>query len=477
MIKSLKKSTLNSLKWSGIQTGFSNVFHLIISILLAKLLTPEIFGMVGLLNVILTFSQIIVIGGFGTAIIQKKDISDEDINTVFFFNIIVAISIFVLLGLSSPWISEFFQMSYLQDYIFFYSLLILLSSIGIVPRALLAKDLNYKRIAHIGIFSSILSGISGLLLAYHNYGIWSIITQQLIYYTLTSSLYLFSRKWAFKPHISINSLKTIGSFGFKLMLAQLLNASSQNIINIMLAKFFPIRDLGIYDRSYKFSNFPSKVVKSVFSNVYISSFSHIQDDPKRIFKYFDKTIGFLYMVLAPIIFTIYVFSEQIIRFLGTNWLPMIPLFKILLIISIFTPLHTFNLTVLKSQGKGNYFLFLEIVKKILLVAVILSTFRFGIMGLAVGQVIAIFIEYFINSWYTNKLFNIKWHYQLKVIFSNFIPILLVMVFFEFILNINNSYQMVILYWLTGCTVFILWMLRTRRDELSEMNLLVKKLLV
>jgi teichuronic acid exporter len=465
------------LKWSGIQTGFSHVFQLSVSLLLAKLLTPEIFGIIGLLNVILIFSQIIVIGGLGTAIIQKKNITDKDINSVFFFNIIVATLIFILLTIGSYWISDFFNIAGLQNYIFFYSFLILLSSLGVVPRALLAKDLNYKKIARIGIFSSIISGVTGVTLAYNNFGVWSIIGQQVIYYTLTSSLYLYSRRWALKIQISLKSIKNIGSFGFKLMFAQLLNASSQSIINIILAKFFPIRDLGIYDRSYKLSNYPSKMIKSIFSNVFISSFSHIQDNPKRMFKYFDKIINFIYLFISPLIFTIYVFSENIIHFLGTDWLPMIPIFKILLIIAIFTPLHTLNLTVLKSRGKGNYFLFLEVVKKILLVVVIFSTFKFGIMGLAVGQVIAIFLEYFINSWYTNKLFNIRWYYQLKVIFANFLPVILVMIIFELILNTNNSFTNDIIFWVTGLSAFLLWALTSRRSELKEMILLVKKVLV
>ena len=470
----LKSKTLNSLKWSGIQTGFSHLFQLSVSLILAKLLTPAIFGIVGLLNVILIFSQIIVVSGMGTAIIQKKNITDEDINSVFLFNIIVASLIFILLTISSLWISDFFKITDLENYIYFYSFIILLSSLSVVPRALLAKDLNYKRIASIGIFSSIISGVSGIILAYFNCGIWSIISQQTIYYILTSSLYLYSRRWRLKFQISLMRIKDVGTFGFKIMFAQMFNASSQSIINIILAKFFPISALGIYDRSFKFSNYPSQMIKSIFSNVYMSSFSQLQDNPKEMFKYFDKTINYLYLFIPPLIFSIYVFSEGIIQFLGTDWLPMIPIFKILLIIAIFTPLHTLNLTVLKSRGKGNYFLFLEVIKKVLLLVVIFSTFRFGIMGLAIGQAIAVFIEYFINSRYTNKFFNIRWYHQLKVILVNFIPVVLVMIFFEMILALEKSIPYVIIFWSAGVIVHFLWIYLARKSEFSKAVLLVKE---
>jgi O-antigen/teichoic acid export membrane protein len=444
------------------------------SFILAKLLTPEIFGLIGLLNIILMISQILVIGGFGTALVQRKNISNEDINSIFLFNLVVAFSIFILLNISSTWISKFFDISNIHDYIFYYSIILLLSSLGVVPRALLAKDLNYKRIAQIGIFSTISSGFIAVVLAFYNFGIWSIIYQQLIYHFFLSILLLYSRRWMLKLQISLKSMRDIGAFGFKLMLAQLFNASSQGIINIILAKYFPIKDLGFYDRAYKFSNYPSVIIKKIFSNVYLSTFSKIQNEPKRMFKYFDKTMTYIYICMSPILFTIYVLSESLIHYMGENWLPMIPIFKVLLIIAIFTPLHTLNLTVLKSQGKGNYFLFIEVVKKLLLLIVIFSTFRFGIMGLVVGQVFAVFIEYFINSWYANKFFMIKWHYQLKLILINFFPVILVITIFELLLKPNNSLIFIFMYLFTGWSMYCLWIFSKKSIEIKELLLLINK---
>jgi O-antigen/teichoic acid export membrane protein len=472
--KSLRDLTVSSIKWSGLRTIITNIIQVVVSIILAKLLTPEIFGIAALLNVIVTFSQILIISGFGTAIIQKKEITPLDLNTIFIFNISISVTISLILMLSANMISGYFGILILKDLIPYYSLMIFISSFSVVPRAVLARNMKYNKIALISIISIVVSGIVAVLLAFNGSGIWSIVGQQITYSISVSSMVLYSSKWRFNIRYSLKSIKTIGAFGFKLMLAQLFNASTQGIINAILAKYYPMSALGIYDRSFRYSELPSKIVKSIISNVYLSSLSKIQDDTVRMFHYFNKTINYIYIFYTPGIFTLYIVFKLLVIFLGPIWEPMQPIFSILLVKAIFSPLHSLNLTIIKTRGKGNYLLIVEVIKKVLLLCVIVITFKFGILGLAVGQLIAGFIEYLINSLYTNKLFSIRWFYQIMVIIRSSFPFIIVLSVFELIFKVASNYQGNIVMWLFGIFIYYIIIYHWQRASLKEIYTIIKK---
>lgn len=412
---SLKEKTLSGIFWSFLQKVGDRGIAFFISIILARILMPEDFGLIGMLSVFIAISETLVEAGFNKALIQKKDTDEEDYSTVFFINLIVSVCIYWILYISAPYIANFYNEESLTKLTRVLSLIFILNAFGYVQVTKLTKELQFKKLMLIHLPSTLISGIVAVIMAYNGFGVWSLVGQRLtMRFVFIIQVWLYSRwkpLWVFNK----DKAKQLFSFGGNLMLVGLIQTIYSNGYKIIIGKFYPAKTLGYYENANTLVSTPISTLSSVMASVAFPIFSSIQDDNHRLKIGYKKSIQQVFFIISPLLILSMAVAEPMFRFLLTEkWLPAVPFYQILCVGFIFRPLNQYNIDMLNVKGQSRLFLKLDIIKKIIeTIGIVVSILYFDIWVLIWFQSLFTFGKYLINSYYSGKLIDYSITEQLK----------------------------------------------------------------
>ncbi|MBQ7774105.1 MAG: lipopolysaccharide biosynthesis protein [Bacteroidales bacterium] len=476
MSESLRSRTAKGIIWSSIERFSVQFVQLIISVLIARVLTPEDYGVVGMLAIFLAIAQTFVDSGFSNALIRKIDRTEIDNSTVFYFNIVVGIIFYIVLFFSAPAIAKFYNTPILIPITRVLSLGIFFNSLTIVQRAILTAKVDFKTQAKSSLISALISGGVGLYMAYSGYGVWALVIQSLISFLLnTSTLWLFT-KWVPLLVFSWKSFKEMFGFGSKLLLSALLDTTYNNIYTIIIGKVFSSSDLGLYTRANSLAQFPSSNLTGIMQRVTYPLLCEYQDQDERLKQVYRKYLKLSAFIIFPLMIGLAsVAYPFIITVLSGKWSGVVILLQIMCLGLMLYPIHAINLNLLQVKGRSDLFLRLEIIKKAIGVTILIITIPMGLVYMCIGQVISSIICLAVNTFYTGKLIDLGFFKQLK----DLLPALaysLSMGAVAFIIsyNIENSMLSLIAGVLSGVIYFYAIAKLTNSPELKDLLSLIGK---
>lgn len=436
MSESLKGKTATGVMWSALERFSVQGVTFVVMVIMARMLSPQDYGLVGMLTVFLAISQSLVDSGFSQALMRKLDRTDKDNSTAFYFNIVVGVLIYAILFVSAPVIANFYEEQLLVDITRVIGLSIIIDSFVVVQRALFTGELDFKSQAKAALVAAVLSGCVGIWMAANGYGVWSIVWYQLTNMSIKTAMFWILSKWRPRWVYSWKSFRELFGFGSKLMLSGLINTIYTNIYLIVIGKIFKASDLGYYTRAYQFSEFPSSNINSIIQRVTYPVLCSIQNDETRLSDVYRRFLRISAFVIFPLMTGLAAVAEPLIlTLLKEQWAPAIILLQILCFAMMWYPIHSINLNLLQVKGRSDLFLRLEIYKKILGVAIMCITYRFGLVAMCVGLVLNSLIALTINTHYTGKLIKVGFIRQLR----DLTPVLL--------LSISMSVVVYIVVWL------------------------------
>lgn len=421
---SLKKKTIGGLLWSFGDLMGNQGIQFIIQIILARMLLPEHFGLIGMILVFIAISNSIVDSGFTQALIREQNATQTDYSTVFYFNLVVSVIIYFVLYISAPAISNFFSQPELVPILRVLSLGIIIKSFEIIPKAMFTKEVDFKTQATVNMTASITSGIAAIVLALTGFGVWSLVIRTLVMNIIQSLLLSISRKWLPSLTFSITSFKRLFGFGWKLLVSGLIDTIYNNIFFIIIGKQYSARALGFYTNASKFNDLAAQNLTATIQRVTYPVLSSIQDQQERLKQSFKKVIKLSAFIIFPIMVGLAAIGEPLVLFVfGDQWGEMIPYFQLLCLGGMLYPLHALNLNILQVKGRSDIFLYLEIVKSIVPTVLIFLVIwlELGVLGL-VGVVVAdSYIALFINIYFSGREIS----YSVKEQLKDILPIYLI----------------------------------------------------
>lgn len=401
---SLKEKTITGVIWSIGQQFSSKLVGFFITIVLARILTPAEFGLIAMLSVFISIGNTLLESGLTTSLIRTNDITQKDLSTVFYFNLVGSIFLYFILFLAAPAIAAFYHQDVLTKIVRVYGLTLIINAFFVVQSTLLIKEMRFKTQTNIQIPSSIAGGLLGILLSKMGYGVWSLVWMSLLTAFLSTVMHWICSSW--RPSLVFDkaSFNRHFHFGYKMTLSGLLETVYQNIYTLIIGKFYSAAQLGFYSRAYSISQLPIENISTAITKVTYPMFSEISENDEQLKRVNKKVMQQVIFWNAPMLVALCVVAEPLFRFLLTDkWLPAVPYFQILCIAGILHPLHSYNLNILKVKGRSDLFLKLEIIKKTTSAIGILCVIPFGIYGLLYFQLFFTFIGFYINSFYNGKL--------------------------------------------------------------------------
>lgn len=421
MADNLKQKTIGGLFWSFVDNFAKLGIQFIVGIILARILSPREFGLVGMLTIFIAVSQTFVDSGFRTALIRKKHCSDVDYSTVFYFNMVVAVALYIVLFFSAGLISRFFEEPQLKPLVKVLGLGLIFSSFGIIQQTILTREINFKLQTYVTLAAALGSGTLAIVMALNNYGVWSLVALTVSRFAL-SSLFLWSwSKWRPILVFSLQSFKELFSFGSKLLLSAIIETLYQNIYLIVIGKYFSARDLGFYTRADQFRNLPSKNIMGVIQRVSYPVLSSIQDEAERLKTNYQKLIrSTMFITFLLMLGMAAVAKPMVLALIGEKWLPSVVYLQLLCFVGMFYPLQALNLNMLNVKGRSDLFLKLEIIKKLIAIPVIIIGIFWGIKIMIVGMIVNSIIAYSINSYYSGRLIGYSTGEQIRDILPSFV---------------------------------------------------------
>jgi O-antigen/teichoic acid export membrane protein len=421
---SLTNKTFSGLKWTFLDTFFLKGSLFIFTIFLARIIGPVEFGLYGILTVFIAIGNALVDGGLSISLIRTLNTDNKDYSTVFITNLIFSLIIYVLLFLSADYFALFFDQPLLKNLIRVYCLSFIFSAFSSIQTAILIKNLNFKKLTALNLPGTIVGLIISLILVYNGFGIWSIVIMYLVAQFINVILLWKYSQW--KPTFLFSKEKFNLHFyyGYKLMIATVIDTVFKNIYNIIIGKFYSIQSLGFFERAQSLNEYPISVVVGIINKVSYPILAEIQNDKNRIADSYKKLMKTTFFITTPLITSAIVVAEPLfLLVLGKEWIEAANFFQILCLASVFYPIHAFNIIVLKIYGRTDLYLNIEIVKKIIIVLSIVSLFSFGIYGLLWSGFITSILALVINTFYSSKLINYSFNNQLYDMF----PVLLISV--------------------------------------------------
>ncbi len=457
MVESLRSKTFRGLSWSFIDLAGGRVVQFVIGIILARLLFPEQFGLVGMLSIFISVSQCFLDSGFGAALIQKREVTHTDTCSIFYFNILVGLTAAGLLCLIAPWISAFFNQPVLTPIARALSLTIVIDSFGLIQGTILTRKIDFKTQTHVSLIANILSGVIGVVLAVFGFGVWSIVFQQISRSFIQSICLWIFNPWRPSLIFSIKALGGMFGYSSKMLLTSILNRIFENIYFIVIGKLFSARELGLYTRGKVLQELPANTLSEMVTRVTFPVFSSIQDDLERVRNIFKKVLTNMVLVSFPMMIGLALIARPLVLVILTEkWAGAIPYVRLLCITSLTIPLSWMNMNILTSLGRSDLLLRLQIINKLLIIVNIAATWRYGIIPMIYGMMAVAYVSYFINSYTTGGLIGYSVWRQWLDLFPYLIMALLmgIAVFYIDSLPLRNMLAILLIQISTGIVVYV-----------------------
>jgi O-antigen/teichoic acid export membrane protein len=392
--------------WSAIERFGQQGAVFIIQVVLARILAPEQFGLIAMVGVFMILSGILVDSGFNYALIQRKEVGDKDLSTVFYFNILVSCLMTGALWLLAPLIAKFYQFEELALILRVLSLRLIIGAFGSAQGAILSRQMKFKRVFWISLPSTIVSGAGAIWMALAGFGVWALVAQALVQSVLMSSAYWLQSDWRPKLIFDLQCLKEMFPYGSRLALTTFLNRGFENIYIIVIGKCFSAADLGYFQRARSLQRLPVENIQGIIGRVAFPLFSKMQDNPARMKRGMRKALQLSSLLIFPGMALLAAIAEPlIVTLIGSKWLPAVPYLKYLCIVGALYPIHAMNVNLLLAKGCSDLTLRIGFIKKTLELVNILITYRYGIQMMIYGMVVTSICGLWINTYYTNKLID------------------------------------------------------------------------
>jgi O-antigen/teichoic acid export membrane protein len=411
---SLKKQTVNGAIWTFIDLMLNKGTYLIATVILAKILGPTEFGLIGMISLFVAIGNSLIDSGLTTSLLRLKNVTQTDYTTVFYSSVLMSIIVYIVIYLSSYTISKFYNQEILKDLIRIYCLGFIISSLRGVHAVKLLKDLNFKKITILNIPGNIISTILAIYMGLMGFGVWSLVALFLINQVISTIVYLTFVQWRPSLYFDKECYKFHIRFGYRLVISSQLNTIFENINNILIGKYFSVKMVGLYERAYTFNNYPTSIISGIIQKVSLPSLTIVKEDNNELRNVYKN------MMLVTFFFSMIIFSFLSIIakplfniILGEAWIEMIPFFRVLGLSFVLYPIHSLSVNILSVFGRSDIFLKLEIYKKILTIFVVIIAINFGIAGLIWSNVILSFLSLFLNTHFAGKFIKYPTFSQIR----------------------------------------------------------------
>lgn len=367
--------------WNAFQRFGVMLLSFVSNIVLAWLLVPEDFGCIGMLSIFIAVSEVFIDGGFGSALIQKKGATQEDFSTIFYWNLAVSSVLFVALQFLSPMLAGFYHLPALTNILRVTSIVLLINGFSVIQTTILTKELSFKLIAKINVFSTLIGVMISIGAAYIGFGVWSLVIKTLLSALITAILLWTLNNWRPSWCFSIKSFKELFKFGGLMLLSSLLNTLFENIQGLVIGRFYTPADLGYYSQAKKLDDVPSKSISQIVTQVSFPAFSKIADNPEHLRNYVRKNIICTTYLIFPLQILLILLSEDLIVFLfGTKWICSVLYFRILCVYSMFISLNAINTNLYKAMGRSDVYFWVQLSKKVLGISLLIIGLNYGVEG-------------------------------------------------------------------------------------------------
>ena len=383
--QTLKQKTAQGLFWGILSSGGMQLLNLIIGIFLARLLTPDDYGIVGMLAIFTLIANNLQESGFGVALINVKDIKHEDYNSVFWFNVIVSVFLYIVLFLCAPLIADFFHQPRLTPLSRFIFIAFFFAALGISPNAKLVRALKMKEKAIISLSALIVSGTVGVVMAFNGYSYWSLATQQVLYnVVICIGRYSFAHWWP-TLHIDFGPVKRMFAFSYKVLITAILGTVSNNVLTVIFGRLFPAHDVGNFYQANKWNTMANSLVTGTVSQMVQPVLVQVNDDKERRRRVFGKMLRFTAFLSFPVMLGLaLVAHEFIIITIGAEWEQSIPLLQILCLSGAFVPLYAVYQNLFLSLGKSDVYMWLNIAQIAIVITAVLACHSLGFTAMVVA---------------------------------------------------------------------------------------------
>ena len=478
-MSSTASKSIHGIIWSAVERFSLQGVQFFIGIVLARLLSPSDFGMIGMLSIFMSVSQTFIDCGFSSALIRQKEATEQDFNTAFFVNLLISIFAFALLFFAAPFVATFYNMPELQSVMRAISITLIINAFYAVHKVKLTRNVDFKTQSKASFCAAAISGILGITLAYKGFGVWSLVYQSICNSLLNLILLTFFLKWHPTLSFSKESFHSLFGFGSKLLIASIISSIYSNLYNIVIGKQYSASDLGYYTRADHLGNFPSQNIAGILYRVTFPILSQLQDDSERLRHIYIKYLQITCFAVFPLMLGLAALAKPLILILlGEKWIYSVTLLQILCLGLMFDPICNINLNLLYVKGRSDLVLKLEIIKKTIAVIILISSLSFGLTGLCIGRACYGVITTLLNMTYTKSFINLSIWGQIKLIF----PALILSIFMAAgsfgitLTNLDNPVQLIL-----GIVIGIfLYLIPAKLFKMSAMDYmwgLIKKKLV
>lgn len=474
--QSLKDKTVKGILWSSVERFSVQGVQFLVMIVVARLLEPKDFGLVGMLAIFMAVSQSIIDSGFSQALIRKQNRSDTDQCTVFYFNIVVSLCLYLILFAIAPWVAYFYNEPQLTSLMRVLCLMVVINSMAVVQRAIYTATLNFKTQAKATFMAAIVSGIVGIVLAWWGFGVWTLVWQQLSGAIANTLLLWWYSSWRPRLIYSWKSFRELFAFGSNLLISGLLETIYNNIYQIVIGKIYSASSLGFFTQAKQISALPSSNIHGIIGRVTYPVLSTLQDDDERLAANYRKILRMSAFIIFPLMCGLAGVSRPLINILlGSKWGFSATLLVPLCMTMMWYPIHAINLNLLKVKGRSDLFLRLEIIKKILGVSMLIITAPFGLIVMCYGTIVNSIIALVINTYYTGKLIHVGFIRQMcDLSFTLLLSLSMFAIVYGLTLLFSNHYAQAFAGLTIGAMYFAIVCFIRKPQELLFVKSILKK---
>ncbi len=404
---------LSSFIWKFLERFGTVGIQFILQIFLARLLSPEDYGAIALITVFITIANVFVQSGFNTALIQQKQVLEEDYSSVFWISMLVASVCYIFIFLFSPFIAEFYNMPILKSVLRVLALTLFFGAYNSIQVAKISREFKFKNLFFSSLIAIIISGVLGIVLALYKFGVWALVFQQLSNQLIISFVLYFRVNWKLKLMVNMDRVRVLFNFGSKLLLSSLIDVIYNNIYSLVIGKVYDSSTLGYYNRADQFPNLIVYNVNGSIQSVILPALSEYQDDKPKVKEMVRKAMSVSSFLVFPLMMGMAICAEPIVSLILTDkWLPCVPYLQILCLSYMLWPIHTANLQAINALGRSDIYLKLEVIKKIIGIISLLISLPFGVIVMVYMKLVTGIISTFVNSYPNKKLLDYSYIHQI-----------------------------------------------------------------
>lgn len=465
MKDNLKSEVFSGLFWKFGERLTAQLVSFVVSIILARLLSPSDYGSIALVMVFITLANVFVSNGFGSALIQKQEIDNLDYSSVLYVSLGISVILYMIIFFMAPWIARFYELPVMDPALKVLGIRLIVAAINSVQQSYVSRNMMFRCFFWSTLFGTLLSGIVGIFMAYHGFGVWALIAQYMTNTCIDTLVLWFTVRWRPEFVFSLKRTQILLSYGWKILVSSLLDTGYNQLRSLIIGKLYTSKDLAFYNQGDKYPSLIVVNINSSISSVLFPALSKKQKEPIRIKEMTRKAIQVSSYIMWPLMVGLCVVAEPLIRLILTDkWIPCVPFLRIFCFSYGLWPIHTANLQAINALGRSGLFLKLEVIKKILSMIVLLVSIPFGPFGIACGVIVTGILATFINSMPNVMLLKYSYKEQLTDLLS---PLILSMAMAVLIYPFNllgfKDFWTIVLQVLCGGVFYIFFSVITKQN--------------